>query len=113
MFILANKTQVSNKSMNYIILKRGKWKVDMCRYAERYQCACEFVGCQDYNNKNNTRSRQLNTVIAQRLQNMFNQLLKEHTFEVQCVVNPLVYHKLEYLNMSNFAHIWISSWKNK
>ncbi len=74
--------------MNHIIMKKGHWKVYVCRYAERFECECDFVICQDcYNKNNNTRSRQHNTTNAQKLHNMFNPLLNEQTGEAQCVGN--------------------------
>ncbi len=69
-------------------MKKGNWKVYVCRYAEWYQCECDFVVCQDcYNKNNSTRSRQHNTVIAQKLQDMFYQLLNKQTREAHCVGN--------------------------
>ncbi len=62
--------------------------------------------------KNNTRSRQHNTANAQRLQDMFYPLLNKQTGEAWCVGNEVEYHKLQYLKMSDSAHIWIPSWKN-
>ncbi len=44
---------------------------------------------------------------------MFNPLLNERTGEAQCVGNRIEYHKLQYLKMSDSAHIWIPSWQNK
>lgn len=44
---------------------------------------------------------------------MFNPLINEHTGEARCVENPIEYHKLQYLNMSDSAHIWIPSWRSK
>ncbi len=95
-------------------MKKGNWKVYVCRYAERFECACDFVICQDcYNKSNNTRSRRHNTANAQKLNDMFNPLLNEHTGEVRCVGNQVEYHKLQYLKMSDSAHIWVPSWRNK
>ncbi len=83
----------------------------VCRYAEQFECGCDFVICQDcYNKNNNTRSRQHNTANTQNLNNnMFNPLLNEQTGEVRCVGNRVEYHKLQYLKMSDSAHIWIPS----
>ncbi len=50
--ILNKKAQVSDKSMNHITMARGHWKVYVCRYAEWYQCACDFVICENCYNKN-------------------------------------------------------------
>ena len=44
---------------------------------------------------------------------MFNPLLNEQTGETQCVDNQVEYHKLQYLKMSDSAHIWIPLWHNK
>ncbi len=67
---------------------RKNWKVYVCRYAEQFQGECDFVICQDcYNKNNNTRSRQHNTVNAQRLQDMFNPLLNKRFGEAWCVGN--------------------------
>ncbi len=44
---------------------------------------------------------------------MFYPSLNQHTGEARCVGNPVEYHKLQYLNMSDSAHIWIPSWRNK
>ncbi len=100
--------------MNHIIAKKGQWKVYFCRYAERFECKCDFVICQDcYNKNNNTRSRQNNTANAQKLHNMFNPLLNEQTVQARCVGNQVEYHKLQYLKMSDSAYIWIPSWRNK
>ncbi len=44
---------------------------------------------------------------------MFNPLLNEQTVQARCVGNQVEYHKLQYLNMSDSAHIWIPSWQNK
>ncbi len=41
----------------------------------------------------------------QRLQDMFYPLFNKHIGEARCVENPLEYHKLQYLNMSDSAHI--------
>ncbi len=95
-------------------MKKGHWKVYVCRYAERFECECDFVICQDcYNKNNNTRSRQHNTSNASKLHNMFNPLLNEQTGEVWCVGNQVEYHKLQYLKLSDSAQIWIPSWQNK
>ncbi len=95
-------------------MKKGNWKVWVCKYAERFECACDFVICQDcYNKNNNTRSRRHNTANAHKLQDMFNPLLNEHTGEARCVGNQVEYHKLQYLKMSDSAHIWVPSWRNK
>ncbi len=84
------------------------------RYKERYHCACDFVICEKcYTKHNSTRSSQNNNVNAQRLKDMFYQLLNKLTGEARCVENPLEYHKLQYLNMSDSAHIWIPSWQSK
>ncbi len=32
---------------------------------------------------------------------------------MRCVRNQIEYHKLQYLRMSDSAHIWIPSWQNK
>jgi hypothetical protein len=40
---------------------------------------------------------------------MFNPPLNEHTGEGRCVENPIEYHKLQYLKMSDSVHIWIPS----
>ncbi len=86
----ATKTQVSKKSMNHIIMRKGNWKVYVCRYAEQYQCECDFIVCQDCNNKNNsTRSRQYNTDNAPMLQDMFYPLLNKWTGEALCVGNQV------------------------
>ncbi len=91
-------------------MKKGHWKVYVCRYAEQFECECDFVICQDcYNKNNNTRSRRYNTTNAQKLHNMFNPLLNEQTGEARCVGNQVEYHKLQYLKMSDSAHIWIPS----
>ncbi len=95
-------------------MKKGHWKVYVCRYAEQFECECDFVICQDcYNKNNNTRSRRHNTTNAQKLHDMFNPLLNEQTGEARCVGNRVEYHKLQYLKMSDSAHIWIPSWRNK
>ncbi len=95
-------------------MKKGHWKVYVCRYAERFECECDFLICQYcYNKNNNTRSRRHNTTNAQKLQDMFNPLLNEQTGEARCVGNRVEYHKLQYLKMSDSAHIWIPSWRNK
>ncbi len=44
---------------------------------------------------------------------MLYQILNEYTGETRCVGNPVEYHKLQYLKMSDSAHIWIPSWRNK
>ena len=44
---------------------------------------------------------------------MFYPSLNEHTGEARCVENQVEYHKLQYLKMSDSAHIWIPSWRNK
>ncbi len=44
---------------------------------------------------------------------MFYPSLNKHTGEAQCVENPVEYHKLQYLNMSDSAHIWTPSWQSK
>ncbi len=44
---------------------------------------------------------------------MFNPLLNEQTGEARCVGNRVEYHKLQYLKMSDSAHIWIPSWRSK
>ncbi len=91
-------------------MKKGHWKVYVWRYAEQFKCECDFVICQDcYNKNNNTRSRRNNTTNAQKLHNMFNPLLNEQNGEVQYVGNQVECHKLQYLKMSDSAHIWISS----
>ncbi len=114
MLLLLSKTQVSNKLMYNIIMKKGKWKEYVCRYAKRFQCECDFVICQDCCNKNNnTRSTQNNTANAQRLHDMINPLLNRRTDEAQCVENCIEYHKLQHLEISDSAHIWIPSWRNK
>ncbi len=111
---MITQAHVSDKSMNHITMARGHWRMYVCRYAEWYQCACDFVICENcYNKHNSTRSRQNNNVNAQRLQDMFNLLFYKHTGEARCVENPLEYHKLQYLNISDSAHIWIPSWHNK
>lgn len=95
-------------------MKRHKWKVYVCRYAERYQCACDFVICENcYNKTNNKKSRRSNSVNAQKLHDMFNPPLNEQTGEGRCVENPVEYHKLQYLKMSDSAHAWIPSWRVK
>ncbi len=95
-------------------MKKGNWKVYVCRYAEQCQCECDFIVCQDCNNKNNsTRSRQYNTDNAPMLQDMFYPLLNKWTGEALCVGNQVEYHKLQCLKMSDSAHILISSWQNK
>ncbi len=69
-------------------MKKGNWKVYVCRYAEQFQCECDFVMCHNcYNQNNNTRTRQNNTANAQMIQDMFNPLLNKQTGEVGCVVN--------------------------
>ena len=69
-------------------MKKGHWKVYVCRYAERFERECHFVICQDcYNKNNNTRSRWHKTTNAQKLHNMFNPLLNEETGEARCVGN--------------------------
>ncbi len=50
---------------------------------------------------------------AQRLDDMFYPSLNEQTGEVRCVQNPLEYHKLQYLKMSDSAHFWIPLWQSK
>ncbi len=50
-------------------------------------------------------SRQNNKANVQKQHNMFNPSLNEHTGEAQCIENPLEYHKLQYLKMSDSAHI--------
>ncbi len=108
------KFQVSYRSMNHIIMKRHKWKVYVCRYAEWYQCSCDFNICANCHNKtNNTRLQHSNSVNAQKLHDMFNPPLDEQTGEGHCVENPVEYHKLQYLKMSDSAHIWIPSWHTK
>ncbi len=83
-------------------MKIGHRKVYVCRYAEWFECECDFVICQDcYNKNNNTRSRQHDTANAQKLHNMFNPLLNEQTGEAQCVGNQVEDHKLQYLKMSD------------
>ncbi len=100
--------------MNHITMAKGHWRVYVCRYTEWYQCACDFVICENcYNKHNSTRSRQNNNMNTQWLQDMFSPLSNEHTGEVWCAENPLEYHKLQYLNMSDSAHIWIPSWWSK
>ncbi len=95
-------------------MAKGHWRVYVCRYAERYQCACDFVICENcYNKHNSTRSRQNHNANAHKLDDMFNPLFNEHTGEARCVENPIEYHKLQYLNMSDSAHIWIPSWRSK
>ncbi len=42
---LIKNARVSDKSMNHITMAKGSWKMYVCRYAERYQCACNFVIC--------------------------------------------------------------------
>ncbi len=60
----------------------------MCRYAELFECECDFVTFQDcYNKNNNARSRQHNTANAQKLQDMVYLLLNKQTGEAQCVGN--------------------------
>ncbi len=44
---------------------------------------------------------------------MFTPLFNGHTNEARCVESPLEYHKLQFLNVSNSAHIWIPSWQTK
>ncbi len=44
---------------------------------------------------------------------MFYPLLNKQTGEAQCVENQVEYHKLQYLKMSDSAHILILSWQNK
>ncbi len=39
--------------------------------------------------------------------------MNELTGEARCVGNQVEYHKLQYLKMSDSAHIWIPSWHNK
>ncbi len=96
------------------MMARGKWKVYVCRHAEQYQRAYDFITCQDYCNKNNkSRSQHNNNVNAQTQHSMFSPLLNEHTGKVQCVENDIEYHKLQYLKMSDSTHIWIPSWQNK
>ncbi len=51
-----------------------------------------------------------NTVNAQKLQDMFYPLLNKYTGKAQCVENSVEYHNLQYLKMSDSAHIWIPSW---
>ncbi len=81
----------------------------MCRYAEWFQCECDYVVSQDcYNRNNSTRSRHHNTANAQRLQDMFYPKLSKQTSEAWCVGNQIEYHKLQYLKMSDSAHSWIS-----
>ncbi len=50
---------------------------------------------------------------AQKLHDMFNPPLNEQTGEGRCVENPVEYHKLQYLKMSDSAHAWIPSWRVK
>ncbi len=40
-------------------------------------------------------------------------LLNDHTREVQCLENLVEYHKLQYVEMSDSAYIWIPLWQNK
>ncbi len=40
-------------------------------------------------------------------------LLNKHTGEAQCVDDPVEYHKMQYLKMSDSTHIWIPSWRKK
>ncbi len=108
------KAQVSDKSMNHIIMTKKNWKVYTCRYAERYQCVYDYVICEHcYNNNNQGRSWQSNSINAQKLNDMINPFFNEHTGEAWCVDNPVEYHKVQYLNMSDSAHIWIPSWRRK
>ena len=110
----AFKAQVSDKSMNHIIMAKKDWKVYVCRYAERYNCACDYVICETCYNKNNpSRSRRCANINEQKLYDMFYPLLNEHTGEARCVEDPEEYHKIQYLNMSDSAHIWIPSWRGK
>ncbi len=44
---------------------------------------------------------------------MFNPLLNEQTDEAQYVGNQVEYHKLQYLKVSDSAHIWNPLWRNK
>ncbi len=101
---------VSDKSLNHITMARVHWKVYMCRFAEWYQCACDFVICENYYNKYiSTRSRCNNNTNPQKLNDMFNTSLNKHTGEVQCVENLLECHKFQYLKMYDSAHIRIPS----
>ncbi len=62
----------------------------VCRYAEWYQCACDFVIYQDFYNMNkNTRSWHNNNVNAHKGHHMFSPLLNEHTGEVWHVENSI------------------------
>ncbi len=89
-------------------MARGHWKVYVCRYIEQYQCACNFVICENYYNKTiSTRSRHNINANTQKLNDMFNPSLNKHTSESQCVENPLEYLKLQYVKMSDSAPIWI------
>ncbi len=83
----------------------------VCKYAERYRCACNFVICANFYNKtNNMKSQCSNSVNAQKLHDMYKPPLNEQTREGWCVENPVEYHKLQYLKMSDSVHIWIPSW---
>ena len=44
---------------------------------------------------------------------MFNPLYNEHTSEARCEENPVEYHKIQYLKMSDSAHLWTPSWREK
>ncbi len=82
--------------------------------AERYNCTCDYVICETCCNKHDkTRLQHSTNINTQKQHDMFNPTLNEHTGEAQCVENPVEYHKIQYLNMSDFAHIWIPSWRRK
>ena len=113
-FTYIYKAQVSDKSMNHIIMARKNWKVYVCRYAERYQCECDYVICETcYNKSNEARTRRRTISNTKKLHDMFNPLLNEHTGEARCLEDPVEYHKMQYLKMSDSAHIWIPSWREK
>ncbi len=108
------KAHVSDKSMNHIIMAKKDWKVYVCRYAERYDCACDIVICETCYNKNNkTRLKHSTNINTQKLHDMFYPLFNEHTGETWCVENPVEYHKIQYLKKSDSAYIWIPSWRGK
>ncbi len=44
---------------------------------------------------------------------MFTPLFNGHTNEARCVESPLENHKLQFLTVSDSAHIWIPSWQSK
>ncbi len=80
-----DKTYVSDKSINHIIMARGIWKVYVCRYSKQYQCACDIVMCENcYNKNNNTMSQHVNSVICSKQHDMLNTLFNDNSDKAHC-----------------------------